>query len=138
LYRAEDEGVWLFIALNGFIHTFMYAYYTAALLKIRIPGKNFITIAQLTQFFVGFYFYWQYSYIPECHEGPRLFTFWYTYSYVGILVLMFAHFYYKTYGTKKTVDAVGDKKKEEEIVYDNDKAAGVRSSSRKRVQAKLD
>ena len=51
---------------------------------------------------------------------------------------MFAHFYYKTYGTKKTVDAVGDKKKEEEIVYDNDKAAGVRSSSRKRVQAKLD
>lgn len=115
LYGAEDEGVWLFVMLNGFIHTFMYAYYTATLLGIKLPGKRFLTMGQLIQFFVGFGMYWQYSSIEKCHRGPRKVTFWYTYGYVGLLVVLFANFYIKSYLKKKeasVTDAGVDQKKQ--------------------------
>lgn len=97
LYGAQDEGVWLFVALNGCVHTVMYAYYAAALMGIKLPGKQLITMGQLTQFFVGFYYYWQYSYITPCHRGARFVTFVYTYGYVGMLIFLFLNFYIHSY-----------------------------------------
>ena len=102
LYGAEDEGVWLFVMLNGFVHTFMYAYYTATLMGVKLPWKRFLTMGQLIQFFLGFGMYWQYRGIKQCHRGPRLVTFWYTYGYVGLLVCLFANFYAKSYLKKRS------------------------------------
>ena len=40
---------------------------------------------------------WEYRDIPKCHKGARAFTFWYNYVYVGILVVLFANFFVKSY-----------------------------------------
>ena len=104
MYDAKFEAVFGFVFLNGFIHTVMYCYYGFASLGIRLPGKKYLTTAQIIQFLVCFCVLWQYRYIEPCHAGYRLFCFWYTYSYVGILIVMFGNFYFKTYNPKKTRD----------------------------------
>lgn len=43
LYHSRFEGTWIFVGLNGFIHTLMYFYYACALVKIRLPGKSILT-----------------------------------------------------------------------------------------------
>lgn len=97
LFQSEFEAAFIFVALNGFIHTIMYGYYACSLLGIRLRGKAFITTAQLIQFFTGFYILWGYRSITECHVGARAFTFWYNYVYVGFLVILFANFFVRSY-----------------------------------------
>jgi fatty acid elongase 3 len=43
-------GLWF----NSFVHIFMYSYFAAALLKIRVPWKRYITALQIVQFVSSF------------------------------------------------------------------------------------
>lgn len=47
--------IWIFAAWNGFVHTWMYFFYGATSLKIRVPAalKKGITTLQIAQLFFG-------------------------------------------------------------------------------------
>ncbi|KAJ9456670.1 Elongation of fatty acids protein 3 [Diplonema papillatum] len=97
-YIAKNEGIWIFVLLNGFVHTVMYAYYFATLCKIRTPLKPLITIMQIAQFNVGFYLVWFYKDIPCYSNSPgRMFGWVYNYFYVGIVLVLFLNFSIWTY-----------------------------------------
>jgi fatty acid elongase 3 len=93
---------------NTLVHTFMYSYYCAALLKIRVPWKQALTSLQIVQFLVSFaslvpYGYYYRSTPGGCTGGPGLAA-----SVVcnGSFLALFVDFYRKTY----TADADGTKK----------------------------
>jgi len=47
LYLSGFEGSWIFVLLNGFVHSVMYTYYACALMKIKLQGKSIITTLQM-------------------------------------------------------------------------------------------
>lgn len=96
------EGLWIFVLLNAFIHTFMYAYYGAAAAGIKVPFKPVITMMQITQFFVGLYLV--YPYIHDIRESPGcMLAYAYNYVYVGAVLLLFLKFFYDdNFGKRKT------------------------------------
>merc|ERR1712154_491675 len=48
---VDSTGIqWVVILLNLFVHTLMYFYYAMAALKIKMPWKKSVTIAQIVQF----------------------------------------------------------------------------------------
>jgi len=97
-YHAKNEGVWIFVLLNSFVHTVMYAYYLATLFKIKIALKPLITLMQITQFNVGFYLVWQYKNVECYHNSPeRMFGWLFNYFYVGFVLLLFLNFFVHTY-----------------------------------------
>lgn len=51
----KNEGLWIFMFLNAFIHTVMYSYYAISAAGISYPAKPLITMMQIFQFFSGFY-----------------------------------------------------------------------------------
>jgi hypothetical protein len=103
MHYAKNDGTWLFVCLNGFIHTIMYAYYAAALNKISFPlRKSTITTMQLVQFLVGLSVLYSYTYIPEFwNDEGKKFSYLLVNGYVGVLVFMFLNFYVQTYLKKK-------------------------------------
>ena len=103
----HNEGIWLFVGLNSFIHTIMYAYYAASVYH-KIPFRWSITLMQMIQFLTGFYFEWKYVAMP-CHVGPLVAGCIFTYAYVGTVFLLFVHFFTTTY----ILGGGKDKKKEE-------------------------
>jgi hypothetical protein len=96
MYRVES--VWLFVLFNSFIHTLMYAYYTASTFKIHIPGKWLLTSMQITQFVTGFTIMFFYKYVP-CYRASytRMFAWWFTWFYVGVVLLLFVNFFFVNY-----------------------------------------
>mmetsp|Transcript_11275 Transcript_11275/g.19889 ORF Transcript_11275/g.19889 Transcript_11275/m.19889 type:complete len:263 (-) Transcript_11275:1993-2781(-) len=106
LYHSKMEAIFIFIVLNGYIHTIMYAYFGLALLGIRLKGKHHITTLQILQFLTGFYIFYDYKDIPCFRDSPSLMvTYYYTWTYVGFVLLMFLHFFVTSYlwkPTKKT------------------------------------
>jgi len=103
-YHAKNEAIWIFVLLNSFVHTIMYAYYLATLFKIRFPLKSLITIMQITQFNLGFYLVWQYKNV-ECfyNSSEHMFGWLFNYFYVGTVLFLFMNFFLQTYilGGKK-------------------------------------
>merc|ERR1712032_641505 len=55
LYHGRNDAVWIFVGLNGIIHTIMYYYYACCILKweFTLMPKSWITRMQLVQFFTG-------------------------------------------------------------------------------------
>ncbi len=53
LFHYQNEGIWLFVQFNSFIHTIMYAYFTFTALGISVPGKQIVTLLQILQLTVG-------------------------------------------------------------------------------------
>lgn len=102
LYYARMEAVYLFVMLNGFIHTIMYAYYGTALLGIRLPGKSMITSAQILQFIVGLALFWRYKNIPCVANSTQLmFCFYFIYVYVSMVLGFFVNFFVNSYVLSK-------------------------------------
>ena len=101
LYDAQYEIVWDFVLLNGTIHTAMYCYYGFACLGIRLPGKSWLTTAQITQFVVGLSLLNLYGTVEPCNQGARLVCLRYMNAYVGMLVVLFGNFYFHSYIRKK-------------------------------------
>jgi hypothetical protein len=102
LYHSRMEAALIFVGLNGFIHTLMYCYYGTSLLGLRLKGKEWLTSLQIAQFLTGFAIFWGYKQIPCFRDSKTLmFTFWYTYAYVGLVLILFGNFYLQTYVLKK-------------------------------------
>jgi hypothetical protein len=72
--------IWIFAAWNGFVHTWMYAFYAATSLGIRVPSplKKGITMMQIHQLFFGMLLassYFFVTYIPSAfpdHARPSV------------------------------------------------------------------
>jgi len=103
LYLTKSEGMWIIVCFNGFIHTIMYYYYACCILKWSFPlPKPLITVMQLVQFASGGIGFGFYPYVQTAgkwfwDDGPRRFSWWVTYDYVGILIMLFSHFYVRNY-----------------------------------------
>lgn len=99
-YWSKVDAAWVFVFLNGIIHTIMYFYYAAAIWKWRVPGfiKPTITSLQLLQFFTGFGLLYVYMQNPAfAVDRWKMRAAWSTYAYVAVLVLLFAEFYWQSY-----------------------------------------
>jgi hypothetical protein len=100
----------VFVLLNSFIHTIMYAYYAATAAGFKIAIKPLITMMQITQFFLGFVIVYPYITKSYFRASPELvFSYLFNYFYVCTVLLLFMRFFYMDNFGKKT--AVADKKK---------------------------
>jgi fatty acid elongase 3 len=88
---------------NTLVHTFMYSYYCAALLKVRVPWKQALTSLQIVQFCVSFVSLVPYAYVYKatpggCTGGPGLVV-----SAIcnGSFLLLFIQFFRRTYAPPK-------------------------------------
>lgn len=110
IYWSRIEAGWIFSLLNGIIHTLMYGYYGVTSLGYRVPGlfKMTLTTLQIAQFLTGFTILYFYASVPcWAASAERMMAWWYTYLYVGIVLVLFVSFYVKTYIMKQ----VANKKK---------------------------
>ena len=99
---VRGKSFWVFVCLNSFIHTIMYAYYCCTTLGYRFKFKFIITVLQLTQFVVGqaLGYYQVYSF-GECYATNDFWVWFLNTIYVWPLVALFAKFYVRTYLNKK-------------------------------------
>lgn len=94
IYHSRMEAGFLFVCLNGVIHALMYFYYAATLVNVRTPWKSTLTSLQILQFLFGFSLFYRYKNLPCLTANPELvFTYIYTWIYVGVLLLFFCHFF---------------------------------------------
>lgn len=106
-YGAWLEGSWWCTLVNSLIHTMMYSYYLATTLKIQIPGKKYMTQAQIVQFITGIIFVFTFLYMKYAGYGctgsekPAIFS-----TVVNVIFLtMFYNFYKESYKKKKAAKA---------------------------------
>jgi len=103
------EPVWIFVCLNSFVHTIMYWYYASSVLRTAENGilgilKPYITLIQIIQFNLGFYFIWAYPRRVPCFKNDpfrMIGVYYYTWFYVGIVLLLFLNFFIQTYCSSK-------------------------------------
>jgi len=89
---------YLFVVENSFIHTIMYLYYARSILGIQCKNKHFITIAQITQFFLGTTGgIVQYILCGTKMRWEDKFALLYNEIYVFSLIYLFYNFYQQTY-----------------------------------------
>jgi hypothetical protein len=101
--ELQNEGLWIFMILNAFIHTVMYTYYAIAAAGFPYPAKPVITCMQIAQFLTGFYAVWGYIHVP-CFVADQgmMFSWLYNYAYVGGVLVLFLHFFYSdNFGARK-------------------------------------
>lgn len=102
LYNWQSELTWVFVAFNGLIHTVMYAYYAAAIMKWPFPCKQAITALQLLQFALGLATITPYSFQEWFWKNDSKRSGWvFTYGYVVMLIVLFVNFWRMSYGGKK-------------------------------------
>lgn len=90
----QNEGIYVFVLLNSFIHTVMYAYYGATAAGFKIALKPLITLMQITQFFVGFVIVYPYITKGYFRASPELvFSYLLNYAYVCAVLLLFVRFF---------------------------------------------
>jgi hypothetical protein len=111
LYHSSMEAAFLFVCLNGVIHTFMYAYYASSLLGIRLPGKSALTSLQIAQFFTGFFLFFSYKDLPcFANSAELMVVYLYTWAYVGTVLLFFCHFFIVNYLVARGAKAGRDRR----------------------------
>ena len=83
----ENEGLWIFVVLNAFIHTIMYSYYAITAAGVSYPAKPLITLLQIVQFIAGFTAVWPYKDI-SCfrNDQGKMLSWVFNYAYVGGVV----------------------------------------------------
>jgi len=101
--QFANEGLWIFILLNAFIHTIMYTYYAMTAAGVSYPAKPLITLMQICQFLCGFAFAWPYQHIAcfRADQGKML-SWVFNYAYVGGVLLLFMNFFYSDNFRKKS------------------------------------
>ena len=101
----ESTGMeWTVLVLNLIVHTIMYFYYAMSSIKIKMPGKQIITILQIIQFILDLTFVWYNMW--EINFGAKLCNASNVPGYIatGILgsyLLLFMDFFKTTYCKKK-------------------------------------
>lgn len=68
--RLHNEGVWIFMFFNSFIHTIMYTYYGLTAAGYKFKAKPLITAMQICQFVGGFLLVWDYINVP-CFNSDK-------------------------------------------------------------------
>lgn len=98
----QNEGLWIFMGFNAFIHTVMYTYYAITAFGFRCPAKFIITLMQIGQFIGGFAIVFPYLNIP-CFRAskPMMFSWVFNLAYVGTVLALFLHFFYNDNFVKK-------------------------------------
>jgi len=107
--RFANEGLWIFIFLNAFIHTVMYTYYALTAAGVPYPAKPLITGMQISQFIAGFVVVYPYKDIPCFRQSQGMMFSWvFNYCYVGMVLALFMHFFYQdNFGKKPKAKAKG-------------------------------
>ena len=101
--QFQNEGLWIFVFLNAFIHTIMYTYYAMTAAGISYPAKPLITLMQITQFIAGFTVVFPYKDIPCFRASQPMMVSWvFNYAYVGGVLALFLHFFYRDNFAKKS------------------------------------
>jgi len=107
--HSPASSVWL--GLNAFIHTLMYAYFLAASLGIRLNAvKPFITSLQIVQFFAGNYLGLSFYWVPGSMTDLGYFSITFNAVYTQVLILLFARFFYESYVAKPASATIHQKK----------------------------
>jgi len=86
--------------LNSFIHTLMYAYFTAAALGHRSPLAKILTTMQLVQFVVGIAITVPPLFISDCLTEAQKASTIFIHIYTIILIGLFYNFYVNRYSNK--------------------------------------
>ena len=100
-YVSSASVVLIIVCFNSCIHTIMYTYYTAAAFGYRSPLKNYLTIAQITQFIIGMTITIPTHYYHNCLSSSQSFVLLMTQIYTVILIFLFVWFYKDEYSKKK-------------------------------------
>nr|ADN94476.1 delta-9 elongase [Rebecca salina] len=91
----QNEGTYVFVLLNAFIHTIMYTYYGATAAGIKISMKPLITLMQITQFLLGFALVYPYIDLGYFRASPELvWSYLFNYAYVLMVLFLFMRFFY--------------------------------------------
>jgi len=109
--KFQNEGLWIFVFLNAFIHTVMYTYYAITAAGVPYPAKPLITAMQICQFISGFVVVFPYKDIP-CFRASQgmMFSWVFNYVYVGGVLVLFLHFFYNDNFSKKKGPSKSPKK----------------------------
>eukprot|EP01027_Heterolobosea_sp_BB2_P022016 GEZU01032389.1.p1 GENE.GEZU01032389.1~~GEZU01032389.1.p1 ORF type:complete len:268 (+),score=104.67 GEZU01032389.1:177-980(+) len=107
LLEGRVSMSWQLTFLNSLVHTFMYYYYTAALLGYRIWWKKYLTTFQIVQFLTlmasaSVQIYWRYFAAERIECSGDMTAFFIGLSFVLSLTFLFAQFYRRTYSTPST------------------------------------
>merc|ERR1711988_1464981 len=100
LHVNYDGDIYLTIVLNGLIHAMGYTYYFVSLHTRDIWWKSFLTSSQMVQF-CCMISQALYMTATGCSGTPQRLTIVYCF-YIMSLLGLFAHFFNKTYVTKKS------------------------------------
>jgi len=99
----QNEGLWIFLGFNAFIHTVMYTYFAITAAGVAYPAKFLITAMQICQFIIGFAVVFPYQSIPcFSRSQPNMFSWVFNYAYVGTVLCLFLHFFYMDNFAKKS------------------------------------
>ncbi|RKP12858.1 ELO family [Piptocephalis cylindrospora] len=93
-----SSPVWIFVLFNSTVHTVMYFYYMFTALGVYIPGKQYLTRLQITQFLVGTSLALSYIAVPKCLTPTQKIAVWGDVLYLLPLIYLFFDFARRTYG----------------------------------------
>jgi len=96
-YVSSSSLVLIVVTFNSFIHTIMYSYYVAAAYGYKSPLKQYLTIAQITQFIIGMMITVPTHFIKDCLSPSARFVAIVTQGYTIGLILLFILFYRQAY-----------------------------------------
>lgn len=93
----------LFVGLNSTVHSVMYFYYACSVLKIRLPGKSFITTGQIIQFIVGIFLTGPMFLLEDgnCATPAQKFAVAAIVAHAAYLIKLFNEFYEQSYRKKQ-------------------------------------
>jgi hypothetical protein len=111
---SRNPGTWIFVVFNSGIHTLMYFYYCLTTLGFRPKWKILLTVMQITQFLVGTTVSHFYLGTGGVLTPTQVVTLSITNSYVYIVFLLFAQFFFESYVRKGDVNKEGKVSKKEE------------------------
>jgi len=115
---SQSPGGQFFVGLNSMIHTIMYAYFASVSYESwRNEGgflsgiKKYITSMQIGQFFIGIALTFYGTELNQnCYTDAARFAVRFSQIYVVPLIVLFAHFYVKSYSKKKNKKLDGNGK----------------------------
>ncbi|TBU04449.1 GNS1/SUR4-like fatty acid elongation protein [Hamiltosporidium magnivora] len=106
LAKCESHVPWIFVVLNSFVHTIMYAYYSLTCLGIKTKYKHLITKMQMTQFVMGNIFILIHIFKGDLLKNENIFTSFKVLVllsnvfYVAVLFGLFNQFSKQTYSKR--------------------------------------
>jgi len=113
LVPTQSHGAMFFVCMNSFVHTAMYAYYaasvykegslaTAALYRLLLPLKPYLTRMQILQFIIGLFGAAPMHFIAGCNTLAANAATAFSQAYAMPLIALFAAFYLDAYRKQST------------------------------------